>query len=137
MSVLDEQLERLEADLAGRERWALCLQRHIVAVQNELAMHESIIDLGRNTSVLKVIEELYDRPGLGEEIARGPRSFFSNRGISLPEDSTVNIVGGEPGPAIEIRVRTGTFEYGVGWSRRDGFYVLSLQPTMEAETVEQ
>lgn len=137
MSVLDDQLKRLEADLAGRERWALCLQRHIAEFQDELAVHEAIIALGRDPSVLQVIEELYDQPGLGEEIARDPRSFFSNRGVSLPEDATVTVVGGTPSPAIEIRVRTATFEYGVGWSRRDGFYVLSQQPALEAETEEQ
>lgn len=137
MSVLDDQLKRLEADLAGRERWAHCLQRHISEVQNELAVHEAIIALGRDPSVLRVVEELYDQPGLGEEIVRDPRFFFSNRGVSLPEDATVTIVSEEPGPAMEIRVRTATFEFGVGWSRRDGFYVLSLQPALEAETEEQ
>jgi hypothetical protein len=38
---------------------------------------------------------------------------------------------------MEIRVRTPTFEYGVGWSRRIGFYILSQQPALEDETEEQ
>lgn len=137
MSVLDDQLKRLKAGLESRERWALSLQRHIAEVQGELAVHEAIIELGRDSSILRVIEELYDQPRLGEEIARDPRAFFSRRGISLPEEATVTVVNGPPSPAIELRVRSAPVEYGVGWSRRDGFYILSLQPAVGVEAEEQ
>jgi hypothetical protein len=84
MSVLDDQLKRLEADLAGRERWARSLQRHIAEFQDELAAHEAIIALGRDPSTLRVIQELYDQPGLGRRSPEilGPSS--PNEGLAFP-----------------------------------------------------
>lgn len=137
MPIPHDQLKRLEADLAGREHWVRSLQRHIAGLHDELSAHETIIALGRNPSVLQVIHELHDQPGLGEEIARNPRSFFAKRGVRLPEDATVTVISGMTSQAMEIRVRMPTFEYGIGWSRRIGFYMLSQQPAPESKTNEQ
>lgn len=124
MPIPDDHLQRLEVDLSGRERWLRTLRLQITALQDEASAHEMILALGRDPNVLRGLHELYDRPELGERIAQDPRSFFEERGIRLADDVTVT--SDSQRSAIEARFLTSTLEYGVGWSRRDGFYLVIL-----------
>jgi len=132
MPIPDDHLQRLEADLSGRERWLRTLRLQIAGLEDEASAHEMILVLGRDPDLLQVLHELYDRPELGERIAQDPRSFFEERGIQLPDDATVTVTSDGQRSAIEARFLTSTLEYGVGWSRRDGFYLVTLSQDLDA-----
>lgn len=123
MPVPDEHLEHLEADLLGRQGWLRTLQRQIASLQDEASAHEMILALGRDPDLLRVLDELYDQPELAGRIAQDPRSFFEERGIRVLDGATVTVTSEPERSAIEARFVTPTLEYGVGWARRDGFYV--------------
>ena len=121
MPIPPEHLERLEADLSAHESWLRTLRLQIAALEAEASAHETISRLGRNPDLRRVIEELQDQPDLAERAGKDPRSFLEERGINLPEGGTIAVTTDQPS-AIEARFRNDFLEYGVGWSRVDGFY---------------
>jgi len=120
----DDHLQRLEADLLARERRLRTLGRQILTLEDEASAHEMILTLGRDPGLLRVLHELHDDPELGEPIAEDPRSFFEERGVEIPERARVTARSDEEGWTVEARFVTQSLQYGVGWSRRDGFYVV-------------
>jgi hypothetical protein len=124
MPIPSDHLRRLEADLSGRERWLDSLRLKVAGLQDEVFAHETILALARDPEILLVLHELHDRPELGEQIARDPKAFFEERGVRLLEGAIVTVVSDPERSAIEARFRTPTLNYGVGWSRRRGFYLV-------------
>jgi hypothetical protein len=134
MAVPKHQLKNLEADLTGREYWVRSIQRHIFALQDEVAAHQTVIALGRDPSVLRMLDELNDHPETGARIDQDPGSFFSERGVNLPDGAVVTVISRPENPAIEIRMHMDTFDYGFGWSRQKGFFMVSIQLASEFNT---
>jgi hypothetical protein len=133
MPIPEGHLRRLQEDLSAQERWLHTLQRHIAGLQDEASAYEMILALGRDQGLLRVLEDLYDEPELFERTSAGPRAFFEERGVRLPDDATVTVktVTVNRGPrlfAVEARFVTTTLRYGVGWSPRAGFYVIAEPP---------
>jgi hypothetical protein len=124
VSIPDDHLQRLEADLAVHEARLRTLRLQIALIQDEVSAHERIVALGRDPEVLRVVHELCDQPELAERIAQDPPSFFEERGIQVPDEATVTVTTDPPRSAIEAHFVTPTLEYGVGWARRDGFYLI-------------
>jgi hypothetical protein len=131
------QLERLDDDLSAQEHWLRTLRRKIAGLQDEASAIETIIAIGRDSALLRALEDLYDRPELFEQASSDPRAFFENRGARVPSDAvltvrTVTENGGAPRHAIEARFAAETLAYGVGWSPRAGFYLISTLSTAHA-----
>jgi hypothetical protein len=120
----DDHLQRLEADLSAREGWLRTLRRQIATLEDEASAHEMILALGRDPDLLHVLHELHDHPELGQRIAEEPRSFFEERGVRVPEGATVTATSDQESTTIEARFVTQSLQYGGGWSRRDGFYIV-------------
>jgi hypothetical protein len=130
MPIPEDHLQRLEEDLSAQERWLRTLRRHIAGLQDEVSAHEMILALGRDQSLLQVLEDLYDRPELFERASDEPRAFFEQRNVRVPDDATVTVktvtVNRDPRRyAVEARFVTATLKYSVGWSPRAGFYVIA------------
>ena len=130
MPIPEDHLQRLEENLLAQERWLRTLRQHIAGLQDEVSAYEMILALGRDQRLLRVLEDLCDRPELFEEAAGDPRAFFEERGVRFPADATlaVKTVTVNRGPrqyAVEARFVTATLKYGVGWSPRVGFYVIA------------
>jgi hypothetical protein len=136
MPIPEEHLQRLEANLSAQERWLRTLRRHINGLQDEVSAYEMILALGRDGSLLRVLEDLYDRPELFERASDDPRAFFEERSVRVPDNAAVTVktvtVNREPRrPAVEARFVTATLNYGVGWSPRAGFYLIAEPPSAE------
>jgi hypothetical protein len=130
MPVPDKHLERLKEDLEGRERWLGTLRLHLAALQDEANAHEIILALGRDPNLRRVLGELYDRPDLDDRIAEDPRSFFEEKGVDIPEG--VTLTSNSARSSLEASFQTTTVEFGVGWSRQDGFYLVTSPGKIDA-----
>jgi hypothetical protein len=133
MPIPEGHLQRLKENLAAQEHWMRTLQRQIAGLQDEVSAYEMILALGRDESLLRALEDLYDRPELFERVSDEPRAFFEERGVRFPDGATVTVKTttvnrGRLRHAIEARFVTATLQYGVGWSPQAGFYVISEPP---------
>jgi hypothetical protein len=131
MPVPEDHLRLLEADLAGRKQWLNTVQVKIAGLQDEVSAHEMILALGSDPAVLQVLHDLHDHPELGEQIGRDPWSFFSERGIRVPREAAVTVTTDPRHVSIEARFATPTFDYGIGWSRPNGFYMVCRRTSTE------
>ena len=123
MPVPPEHLERLEEQLSEHESRLRTLRRKIEAVEAEASAHQMMLRLGRDPDLRRALDELHDRPELAERIAKDPRSYFEEKGINVPDGATV--ATDPERSAIEARLIISlTYDYGVGWSRLDGFYLI-------------
>ena len=125
-----EHLERLESQLAEHESWLQTLQRQIKALEAEASAHQMMLQLGRDAGLRRALDELHDQPDLAERIAEDPRSYFEKRGVEVPKGATVT--SDPERSAVEARFDNPPFDYGVGWSRVDGFYLIATPVPPEA-----
>ena len=137
MVIPEDHLQRLEENLSVQERWVQTLRRHIAGLQDELSAYEMILALGRDQSLLRALEDLYDRPELFKRASDGPRAFFEERSVQLPDDATMTVktvtVNREPPRyAVEARFVTTTLKYRVGWSPGAGFYAIREPASADA-----
>ena len=72
MAIPENHLQRLEENLAAQQRWLHTLRRHIDGLQDEVSAYETMLALGRDESLLRVLEDLYDQPELFERASRLP-----------------------------------------------------------------
>ena len=133
MAIPENHLQRLEENLAAQQRWLHTLRRHIDGLQDEVSAYETMLALGRDESLLRVLEDLYDQPELFERASDDPRAFFEERSVRVPDNATVTVKTvtvnrGSRRYAVEARFVTATLNYGVGWSPRAGFYVIADDP---------
>ena len=128
MPIPEEHLRRLEEDLSAQERWLPTLRRHIAGLLDEVAAIETMIALGRDQSLLRVLENLNDQPELFEQACDEPRAFFEERNVRLPGDASVTVNRDPRRYAVEARFVRETLNYGVGWSPHAGFYAIDESP---------
>jgi hypothetical protein len=136
MPIPEDHLQRLGENLLAQERWLRTLRRHIAGLQDEVSAYEMLLALGRDQSLLRALDDLYDRPELFERVSDDPRAFFEERSIRVPDNATVTVksvtVNREPRrSAVEARFVTATLKYGVGWSPGAGFYVIAEPPNAD------
>jgi hypothetical protein len=137
MPIPKEQLQRLEEQLSAQERWVPTLRRKIAGLEDEVSAYEMMLALGRDRSLLQVLDDLNDRPELFDRARDDPRGFFEERGVRLPDGAdvtvkTVTVNRERPRYAVEARFVTEWQQYGVGWSPRAGFYAISEPPGFDA-----
>lgn len=125
MPIPSEHLEGLKTQLSEHESQLGTLRHQIAALEAEASAHEMMLRVGRNPNLHRALEELYDRPDLFERIAEDPRSYFEKRGVEMPRGATVTVTTDPDRPAVEAHFENPPFDYGVGWSRVDGFYLVA------------
>ena len=131
MGIPSEHLKRLEEELSGHESWLRTLRRQIEGLEAEAAAHEMMLRLGRDRELHRILDELHDQPTLARRIAEDPRSFLNERGIEVPEGAVVTVTTDPGGPVIEARFCNVYIEYGIGWSRTEGFYSIAAPEPSE------
>ena len=130
MPIPEDQLRRLDENLVAQESWLGTLRRHIAGLQDEVSAYETMLALGRDQGVRRVLEELHDRRELFDQAAENPRAFFAERRARLPDDATVTVKAlsvdrHPPRYAVEARFVRETLSFGVGWSAPLGFYLIT------------
>jgi hypothetical protein len=120
-----EHVERLEADLSAHESWLRTLRHQIAALEAEASAHEMILRLGRDPNLHRALSELHDRPDMAQNIVEDPRSYFLKWGVEVPAGATVTVTADPERAAVEAHFENPPFDYGVGWSRVDGFYLVA------------
>jgi hypothetical protein len=138
MPIPEDHLQLLNENLSAQERWLRTLRRQIAGLQDEATAHEMILALGRDQTLLQVLNDLYDQPELFERAADEPRSFFEERSVRVPDGATVTVktvtVNRNPRRyAVEARFVTDTLKYGLGWSPRVGFYTIAEPPSADVQ----
>lgn len=131
MGVPSEHRKRLEEELDGHERWLWTLRRQIEGLEAEAQAHEVMLRVGRDLSVHRVLDELHDQPALGRSLAEDPRSFLEARGVEVPEGAVITVTTDPDAQAVEARFCNAYVEYGIGWSRAEGFYSLAAPEPSE------
>ena len=124
MPIPDEQRRQLAEALRDHDTRIAALHESIRNMRDEVRVHETVLGLGRDSALLRALDELFDRPELAAQLAERPREYLAQRGITLPHDSEVRVTNaGRDATTIEVRIRQAPFEYSVAWDRRSGFYL--------------
>jgi hypothetical protein len=131
VGIPSEHLKRLEEQLSGHESWLWTLRRQIEGLEAEAEAHEMVLKFGRDRRLHRILDELQDQPKLGTHIAEDPRSFLEERGVEVPEGAEIAVTAESGGPVIEARFCTVYAEYGIGWSRTEGFYAIAAPEPSE------
>ena len=99
----------------------------IDALEAEASAHEMILRLGRDSNLRRALDELHDQPDLAERIAEDQRSSLREAGCGVPDGAIVTVRTDPDQSAVEARFDDPLVNYGVGWSRTVGFYVIQGQ----------
>jgi hypothetical protein len=129
MSVPTEHLVALRRDVASHQQRIAQLRAAIRVAEEEIALHEVIIDLAQNDQLIAAVEELYDDSGLDSKFARDPQQRCQEEKIALPDGVTLNPIDTEgPSPRITARVRSGAGDMEIVWDRGVGFFARPALP---------
>src|SRR5262245_32222643 len=123
MPIPSEHLEHLKTQLSEHESRLETLRRQIAALEAEASAHETMLRLCRDGPLRRALDEVHDRPDLAQEIAQDPRSYFEKRGVEVPAGATVTVTTDRARTTVEAHFRNPPFDYGVGGSSADGFYL--------------
>jgi len=117
-----EQIDNLISQLQGHQQRLQQLKRQMKTLSEEAAVHEKLVQMGQDQSILSVLGSLYNRPELATEAAQNPATFASKRHINLPEGVTVVVVDAKPESLkIDADFAVGPHRLKVRWIRDRGF----------------
>src|SRR5690348_10647700 len=121
MPLPEDHLKRLRGDLQNHDKELQDLEtgghKNDPHVRKRIRLHKAILQIGRDESILKAIEELYDKPDLAGQLASNPAGFTAARGIHLPSDATgIVVLRQRPGPvAVGMDFRVEDIAFRLGW----------------------
>jgi hypothetical protein len=129
MSLPDEHAAALRDDVVAHERRITQLRAGIRLAEDEIELHEVILDLARNEQLIAAVGELYESSGLTSKFASDPQRHCEEQKITLPEGVTLTAIAGEaPSPRLTARVRRGAWDMEIVWERDVGFVVRPALP---------
>lgn len=76
MPIPEEHMKNLKNDLIVHKKRLLNLQRDIKHIQEEIDVHEMILELGNDEKIIAVLNELYEKPKLVKNIIKDTNTFF-------------------------------------------------------------
>jgi len=118
----------LRRDIVSHEYRVYQLREAIRLAEEEIALHEILLDLAGNDQLITAIGDLYNAD-LSSGFVRDPHKYCSEQGISIPEGVRLNPVDMEgPSPRLTADVRSGPNELQVIWDRDEGFFVRGFSP---------
>jgi hypothetical protein len=119
-----EYFAALRDDVISHERRIAQLREEIRLAQEEVELHEVVLDLARNDQLIAAIGELYEDSALTSTFASDPDRHCREGNIPLPEGVTLRPLDTEgPSPRLTAHVRRGTWDMEVVWDREIGFFV--------------
>jgi hypothetical protein len=128
-----EFLAALRADVVSHEGRIAQLRDEVRLAEEEIAVHEVILELARNQRLIALVGDLYDDSALTSTFASDPLRYCQEENIPLPDGVTLSPVDTEgPSPRIMARVTRGTSDVEIVWERESGFLV---RPYVETEAL--
>lgn len=128
-----EFLEALRADVASHETRIAQLREQIRLAEQELELHEVVLELAHNSPLIAAVGELYDDSAVTSKFASDPLQYCHDENIPLPEGVTLRPGDPDaPPPRLTARVRRGALDMEIVWEREAGFFVrpYSAAPAM-------
>jgi len=100
------------------------LRDEIRLAQDELAIHEVVVELARNESLMGLVAELYDDNGKSR-FAADPEGHSKSLGVKLPENVALSPVVTDSSPTgrLVARIRRGSLDMEVVWDAEAGFFL--------------
>jgi hypothetical protein len=122
MSLPDDQLADLRHRGEAHERRINILRNAIRRAEQELAVHEVLLGLARNTTLIAELGKLHADSSQCATFAHDPVGYCAKRGIALPPEFTLLPAEGKPSSmTLNASVRVGDFEVQVVWDPQTGF----------------
>ncbi|MFF1444598.1 hypothetical protein [Streptomyces sp. NPDC058295] len=123
------QRDHLENALQGHE----AALRHNDEPSSPLRarVHATMIQLGRDENVLTLLSDFMDSPALVDELRTNGAAVLRDRGISLPEDVTMQVVdryGGDPPAILRFVLTMRSLTLFADWDPRTGVSVRARAP---------
>jgi hypothetical protein len=129
MPIPEEHVTALQQDVTSHERRIAQLREGIRLAEEEVALHEVVLDLARNDQLMAAVGELYEDSALTAGFATDPVGHLQHKKVSLPQGVTLSPIDTEgPSPRLIARVRRGSFDVEVVWEREAGFFVRPALP---------
>ncbi|MFJ1610031.1 hypothetical protein ACIOHS_42890 [Streptomyces sp. NPDC088253] len=122
-----------------RDRLENALQGHEAALSNSdeppsplrARVHATMVQLGRDEDVLTLVSDFMDSPTLVDELRADGAAVLRDRGISLPEGVTMQVVdgyGGDPPPILRLVLTVRSLTLFADWDPRTGASVRARAP---------
>lgn len=116
--------ERLKRGLIEHEAVLDRLDKKRIQLDTQTTLHRTLLRLGRDVGILNLINEMYESPGLIEELRKDSGSVLRLREIILPEGVSVSVVD-EPQRAVRLNFSVNGNKFFAQWSPELGFFSAS------------
>jgi hypothetical protein len=128
-------LSELRNDVNSHQRRITQLQEEIRLAEEEIRLHDVVLELAHNRQLIEAVVDLSDDSGLKSTFATDPLRYCGDAGIALPEGVTLRPVDTKhPSPRLTARVQRGAWDMEIVWERDVGFFVRPyLGPTATSE----
>jgi len=130
MPVPANQLQQLNAVMGDHEKRIESLKGQIKNMQEEIAVHETLLNLGRDSNLISALNSLADDPKLATSIADRADKYFAEKGVKFPPGTKLKVKGGGSQLVVEAEIKQGHFDYKAVWDQGNGF---SSAPIDEAD----
>jgi len=121
MPIPGKQLQQLNAALDGHAKRNENLKDQIKHMQEEVLVHETLLNLGRDSKLLGALNTLVDDPKAASNIAERADTYFAEKGVKFPPGTKLRVKGGSSQLVIEADIKQGHFEYKAVWEQSNGF----------------
>jgi hypothetical protein len=132
MSRSEETSTALRKDLHAHSRRIEELRRLVEVAEDEIAIHEAVLELGRNERIISAIEELRNgETDSRNEIIADFGRYCAQEGIPLPAEVTF-VSAAAPDELFPLRaeVRRGSAVMEIIWAPDSGFVGRALIPQL-------
>lgn len=128
MPIPEEHMKNLKNDLIVHKKRLLNLQRDIKHIQEEIDVHEMILELGNDEKIIAVLNELYEKPKLVKNIIKDTNTFFEKRGAIIPPNATLFVKSkDEKSVVVEAHFKQGPYVFKMIWDSNKGFSLVPLE----------
>ena len=122
MPIPGKQLQQLNAALDGHAKRIENLKEQIKHMQEEVVVHETLLNLGRDSKLLGALNTLVKSdPKLASNIAERADTYFAEKGVKFPPGTKLKVKGGAAQLVIEADIKQGHIEYKAVWEQSNGF----------------
>jgi hypothetical protein len=121
VSLLSQHLDRLRDDLDVHASRISELQKQLSMLEDEIAVHDWIVRLGRDPNVLEVLGQLADSSTAVATLKGKELETARSSGIELPPDCTVNVTEHDGSVTVLLEATHGKIPFSLRWNSQFGF----------------
>jgi hypothetical protein len=118
---LEQTASRRTRDPNPKDRTPEWLKRQREKLQDEIRIHEQLMELGRDPRILDALGELAENRDYAREVARDPKGAARKRGIELPATLKLHLDLRPERVELQIIQYEELFPFMVTWSSDSGF----------------